>query len=160
MLSNPRDLYLALLAEALWIERTLVHEVLPELERESGSEWLAEAVGAHLEVTREHAARVETAFLAVGAEPAAAASDALRGRRRGHAQRISAVNEPRLKDICLVDVAVRTEHLELAVYAALAALAPRLGVDPAPLGSNRDEETQALHELEHVRVRLLSASSL
>jgi ferritin-like metal-binding protein YciE len=156
-LSNPRDLFLALLAEALWIERTLVHDVLPTLERESDSEWLAEAIGAHLEPTRGHAGRVEAAFLAVAAEPVSAASDALEGLRRGHDERVSSLNEPRLKDLFLVDAAARTEHLELALYESLAALAPSLGVDPAPLLANRDEERQALEELERVRSRLLAA---
>jgi ferritin-like metal-binding protein YciE len=156
-LSNPRDLFLALLAEALWIEHTLVHDVLPTLEREADSEWLAKPLGDHLETTRSHAARVEAAFLAVGAEPVSAASDALEGLRRAHDERVSSLNEPRLKDLFLVDAAARTEHLELALYESLAALAPPLGVDPGPLLANRDEERQALEELERVRGRLLAA---
>ncbi|HEX6761596.1 MAG TPA: DUF892 family protein [Gaiellaceae bacterium] len=156
-LSNPRDLYLALLAEALWIERTLAHDVLPALEREADSEWLAQAFAAHLEGTRTHAGRVEQAFLAAGAEPASAASAALEGLRRGHDERVSSLNHPRLEDLFLVDAAARTEHLELALYASLVALAPQLGVDPSPLEANRDEERHALDELERVRGRLLSA---
>lgn len=155
--SNPRDLFLALLAEALWIERTLVHEVLPAVERESDSEWLAKALGAHLEVTRAHVGRVEAAFLAAGVEPASGASDALEGLKRGHEAQASSIREPRLKDLFLVDAAARTEHLELALYESLVALAPSLGVDPSPLEANRGDELHALEELERVRAQLLAA---
>src|SRR5690348_3382202 len=98
MLSNPRDLVLQLLSEALWVERMLAFEVLPGLLRECDSEWLSAALGLHLEQTREHAPRLESAFLTLGAEPVSAASEALEGLRRRHETLASKVVEPRLRD--------------------------------------------------------------
>src|SRR5581483_6599828 len=48
-LSNPRDLFLQLLGEMLWTERTLAFEALPALRRDVTAERLAAAVDAHLE---------------------------------------------------------------------------------------------------------------
>ncbi len=153
-LSNPRDLFLLLLSEALWIERTLAFEVLPQLQREVDSEWLAEPVSAHLEQTRGHAERVEQVFLAVGAEPAAALSEPLEGLRRQHDELAGKLVEPRLKDIFLAGAAARTEHLEIALYSSLLVLGERLGLDGAPLRSNLQEEEQALKQLEGVAEKL------
>jgi ferritin-like metal-binding protein YciE len=47
-LSSPRDLFLHLLAEMLWVERMLVFEVLPNLRKQVQSESLAAAVQEHL----------------------------------------------------------------------------------------------------------------
>jgi ferritin-like metal-binding protein YciE len=154
--SNPRDLFLELLAEALWIERTLAHEVLPELGRESDSELLADPLAAHLEQTRAHAARVEEVFLALGAEPAAASSLAFEGLRRHHDALVPRVTAPRLRDLALVDAAARTEQLETALYGTLVELAAQVGVDSARLEQNRDEEREALRRLEEARRALLA----
>ena len=95
-MSNPRALFLALLAEVLWIERILAFQVLPQLQREADSELLAVPLAQHLEETRLHAARVEGVFVAAGAEPAGAASAALEGLRKQHDAHVDGVVEPRL----------------------------------------------------------------
>src|SRR5205085_12038897 len=56
-LSSPRDLFLHLLAEMLWVERMLVFEVLPNLLKQVQSESLAAAVEEHLAQTRGHVTR-------------------------------------------------------------------------------------------------------
>jgi len=64
-LASPRDLFLQLLAEMLWVERMLVFEVLPSLRKQVQSESLAAAVEEHLAQTRDHVTRVEAAFRAL-----------------------------------------------------------------------------------------------
>jgi ferritin-like metal-binding protein YciE len=153
-LSNPRDLFLQLLAEALYIERMLVFEVLPQVRKEVDSEWLAEPVAEHLEQTREHAARLERVFLQLGAEPASAASPPFEGLRRQHDEEVEKLTEPRLKDIFLAGAAARTEHLEIAIYSSLLVLAGELGVDPSPLEENLREEEQALKRVQRAAEKL------
>ncbi|MGN6798072.1 MAG: YciE/YciF ferroxidase family protein [Gaiellaceae bacterium] len=154
-MSNPRDLFLQLLAEALWIEQTLAFEVLPQLHREADSELLAAPFAQHLEETRQHAERVSGVFVAAGSEPAGAASAMLEGIRKQHDMHVEQVMEPRLRDLFLVDCASRTEVVEAALYTSLIALAGPLGVDASALKENRGEEQGALRALDDVRGRLL-----
>ena len=154
-MSNPRDLFLELLAEALWIERTLAFEVLPQLHREADSELLAAPLAEHLEETREHVERVSAVFVAAGSEPAAAASAALEGLRKQHDIHVEQVVEPRLRDLFLIDCAARTEGVEAALYTSLIALAGSLEIDASDLAKNRGEEEGALRALDDVRGRLL-----
>ncbi|HEY1370547.1 MAG TPA: DUF892 family protein [Gaiellaceae bacterium] len=148
---------LALLAEALWIERTLASEVLPELVREADSEWLADALSAHLEETRGHAQRVEAVFVAAGAEPTSAASPALEGLRKAHDLHVDSVVEPRLRDLFLCDCAARTEHLEIALYTDLAGLAETIELDVRPIVEILGEERLALDAVGQVAERLRGA---
>jgi ferritin-like metal-binding protein YciE len=128
--------------------------VLPQLQREADSEWLAEPFAAHLEQTRAHAGRVERVFLAAGVEPVAAASAALEGLQREHDELAPRVVEPRLKDIFLAGAAAKAEHLEIALYSALLLLARQLDVERAPLERNLSEEHQALKQVERAAARL------
>jgi ferritin-like metal-binding protein YciE len=154
-LSNPRDLFLQLLAEALWIERTLAFSVLPELEREADSELLATPLAEHLEETQRHVARVESVFVELGVEPVAAASEPLEGLRRQHDLLAGSFAEPRLKDLFLIDAATRTEALEAVLYESLIELAPAVPAETSPLEHNRDEELAARGGLERARRALL-----
>jgi ferritin-like metal-binding protein YciE len=148
--SNARDLFLAGLSELLWIERTLQFEVLPALRDEVGDEELRTVVAAHLAETREHVARAERAFLAAGAEPAAAASQTLAAAKAQHEREAADIKEPTLRDLFHAQAAARTEHLELAVYDALIALARELGLGPSAelLAESRHEEEAALRAVE------------
>jgi ferritin-like metal-binding protein YciE len=94
-------------------------------------------------------------FVAVGAEPAAAASAALEGLRRQHAELAGAIAEPRLRDLFLVSAAVKAEHLEVALYATLVPLARHLGVETGALEQTVAEEREALAALEQARAALL-----
>ena len=144
-LSNPRDLFLQQLAELLWIERTLEHEVLPKAIDEIADEELKQAVAHHLEETREHVRRVERAFLAAGAEPAASRTEVLAPQERD-------VKEPTLAALAQAGEAARIEHVELALYDIVIGLAE--GEAAKLLEQNRKEEGQALGVLEQQAKRL------
>jgi ferritin-like metal-binding protein YciE len=144
-LSSPRDLFLQLLAEMLWVERMLVFDVLPSLLKQVQSESLAAAVEEHLAQTRGHVTRVDEAFRALGAEPVSARSGpaaALAAEREETAGKIA---EPRLADLFHAGAAMTTEHLEIAGYDVLLRLAPDGVVEP--LEQNRREEAEALERL-------------
>ena len=133
--------------------------MLPQLQQEADSEWLAEPFAEHLEETRAHAARVEEVFLQLGAEPTSAISTPLEGLRRQHDDNVEKLVEPRLRDIFLAGAAAKTEHLELALYESLIQLAPALAVDGGeldvgPLEQNRREEAHALEAVEQAAAKL------
>jgi ferritin-like metal-binding protein YciE len=144
-LSNGRDLLLQQLAELLWIERTLEHEILPKAIDEVADEELKRALSDHLEETREHVRRVERSFLAAGAEPAAARTEVLAPRERD-------VREPTLAALGHAGEAARIEHLEIALYDAVIGLAPAEAAEL--LGENRREEERALTAIERQAKRL------
>jgi ferritin-like metal-binding protein YciE len=148
-MSNPRDLLLHQLAQLLWVERTLVFEVLPKLRQQGKSESLAQAFAEHLEQTREHVERVEQAFRALDAEPSSGRNDALAALASYHDDVAGSVVEPRLADLFHAAAAIQTEHLELAGYETAIALARAMGAGEAAdlLERNRDDEEHALKVL-------------
>jgi ferritin-like metal-binding protein YciE len=144
-LASPRDLFLQLLAEMLWVERMLVFEVLPSLRKQVQSESLAAAVEEHLAQTRGHVTRVEDAFRALGAEPASARSAPAAALAAEHEETAAKIAEPRLADLFHAGAAITTEHFEIASYDVLLELAPEAVQES--LARNREEEAQALERL-------------
>ena len=144
-LSSPRDLFLQLLAEMLWVERMLVFEVLPNLLKQVQSESLAAAVEEHLAQTHGHVARVEEAFRALGAEPVSARSAPAAALASEHEETAGKIAEPRLADLFHAGAAITTEHFEIASYDVLLELAPEAVRDS--LAQNREEEAQTLERL-------------
>jgi ferritin-like metal-binding protein YciE len=155
-LSSPRDLFLASLAQILWVERMLVFEVLPELHKQVQSQSLAATIEEHLAQTREHVTRVEEAFRALGAEPASARSAPAAALADEHRETAAKIAEPRLADLFHAGAAIRTEHLELAAYNLLLELARALDRNDVaePLARNRAEEAEALARLEALAEQL------
>jgi len=125
-LPNARDLYLHLLAEALYVERRLAGEVLQDVIRQAQDEELVEALEHHLEQTREHVARAEQAFRLADAEPSAARSAPFEALVAEHGEVAPLVVLPQAADVFHAAAAAHTEHFELAVYGALVELARAL----------------------------------
>jgi ferritin-like metal-binding protein YciE len=150
--ANPRDLLLQLLSELLWIERTLYSEVLPTLHDDSHSPELQLAFTEHRGETREHGVRLEAAFRAAGAEPAAARSATLAAAAQQHEEAAKELTSPQLKDTFHAMGAMRTEHLELALYDAAIQLAD--GECRKLLEQNRKEDAQALELVEKLAQQL------
>ncbi len=53
-ISNPRDLYLVLLADILFVERMLSDEVLPKMLAQVETPILAGSLPEHLQETKQH----------------------------------------------------------------------------------------------------------
>ena len=156
---NPRDLFLQQLAELLWIERTLFFEILPSVHDDAQSEELRLLLTEHRGETRTHAARVEDALRAAGAEPAAAASPPLAKLAEQHETEAKQITHPGLRDVFHCAGAARTEHYELACYDAAIGLADRLGLKACVrlLDQNRDEDEAALKKVEQLAGSLRAA---
>jgi ferritin-like metal-binding protein YciE len=160
-LSNPRDLFLQLLAEALWFERTLVREVLPRLVREARSESLSSALAEHLEQTRHHVARVEQVFALVGAESSSSLDEAAETLVETHGRLAQAIVDPILRDAFHAAGAAKAEHHELASYETLLALADALDAPAAVriLEENRRDEEAALALVRSLGARLAAEAA-
>ncbi|HKB93096.1 MAG TPA: DUF892 family protein [Gaiellaceae bacterium] len=152
-------MFLQLLGELLWTERTLAFEVLPTLVGQAKSEGLVNALAEHLEETKEHAARLEPVFRAVGAEPSSNFSPPVEKLAEHHDELASSFTDDRLADVFHAAAAATTEHHELAAYEALLRLGGMLDIGDARelLEHNRDEEARALERLESELDRLVGA---
>ena len=95
-------------------------------------------------------ARVEEAFRAAGAEPAAARSAALAAALEQHDAQDA--KEPTLRDVFNASGAARTEHLELGLYDAVLVLAS--GAAATLLDLNRKDEKDALKRVAKIAERL------
>ena len=161
-LSNPRDLFLTLLSEALYVERRLAADILPTLHEQASDEELEEALAEHLEQTRAHVERVGSAFRAVRAEPAARRSPPLEALASEHEELAGSVVLPSLRDGVHAAAAAHGEHYEIAAYGALLPLARALAASEAidALEQNLRDEEKALRKLEKIVDRLVHEATL
>lgn len=143
----------------LWTERTLAFEALPALRRDATAEGLVQAVDEHLEETKEHAARLEQVFRAVGAEPSSNLSPVAEKLAQHRSQLADELPDDRLRDVLNASAAAATEHHEIAMYDVLLALgeAVDLGDARGLLEQNRNEEANALERLRSELEKLVSS---
>jgi ferritin-like metal-binding protein YciE len=147
-MSNPRDVYLTLLGDMLYVERTLSNEVLPSMLGEIHDPSLAGVLAEHLEETKAHVGRVEQAFRAAGAETSSNHSLPFGGLVEQHSELSKSAVATQLADVLHLDAALHTEGYEIASYRVLIALADT--VAPEALGSLREN----LAEEEEAEARL------
>lgn len=157
---NPRDLFLVLLSDILFVERQLSFEVLPELLKQVKDPDLAAALGEHVEPTKRHAENVERVFGTVGAEPSPDHSDPFAALVDQHSRLASSILDPTLADVFHAVAAAHTEHYEIAAYRALIELARAMGQGDAVslLEANLADEKEALAALEGVISELTARS--
>jgi ferritin-like metal-binding protein YciE len=130
--------------------------VIPKLLQAIESEGLHAAVSEHLEQTREHGPRLEAVFRALDAEPSSNLSPPFEKLAQHHDELAGSIPDHRLADVFHAAAAAATEHLELASYDALLALADSVDVGDARslLERNRDEEADALKRVQSELERL------
>jgi ferritin-like metal-binding protein YciE len=145
----------------LWTERTLAFEALPALRRDVTAEGLAHAVDEHLEQTKEHAARLEQVFRAVGAEPSSNLNPPAEKLAEHREEIAGDIPDDRLRDVLNAAAAAATEHLEIAAYDALIELASVLDAGDARglLERNRKEEADALDRIGKELRKLVQAAA-
>jgi ferritin-like metal-binding protein YciE len=134
----------------------LAFEVLPKLRDAVSDEELRAAVQEHLLETRGHVERVEHAFESLGSHPSSIYSPTVSALAAEHDELADKVVEDGLRDVWHAHAAARTEHLELAMYESVLALAQALDADEPRSGleENRGQEQQALAKVEQVAARL------
>jgi ferritin-like metal-binding protein YciE len=148
-ISNPRDLILQLLGDALYLERRLAGGVLQELIDAVSDAELKEALQQHLEETKAHVDRAETAFRRLDAAPSANMSRSFEAAKAEHDELAGSIVDPKLADVFHTRAALQTEHDEIALYTAVLALA-----DLEPLRDSLQEERLTREKLERLLRRL------
>jgi ferritin-like metal-binding protein YciE len=159
-LTTPRELLAACLRQMLWIERRLADDVLPRLSIEAHALDLRIGFGRHLLETEAHVDTVRDVLddLHVPAEPEE--SPGFSGLLAEHEQLVGRVTEGDhlLTDLAHVVAALATEHLEVATYESLVALAESLGEEEVGIRLREvmEQEEIALERVESAMAKLLA----
>ena len=115
------------LKDIYWAEKHLV-KTLPKLKKAAHSEELADAFEEHLNLTREHVARLEHVFELLGQKPEAMKCEAIEGiTKEGETIIDDTEQGTATRDVGLILAAQKAEHYEIATYGGLRQLAITLG---------------------------------
>jgi len=118
MLDELKDIYDA--------EQQLT-EALPKMAKAAKSSELKQGFETHLRQTKEHVARVERIFEALGETPKSKTCKAMKGLIAEGQEMIDDHDKSPLLDAGLIGAAQRVEHYEIAAYGTLRAFAETLG---------------------------------
>jgi ferritin-like metal-binding protein YciE len=156
-IAAPRGLVVQLLGELLYVERRLADDVLGSLAGSVSDDELKAALEAHRDETKEHAARLESAFTQLEIATTSNRVPQFEALVAHHDELAADVGVEALQDLVHAQSALETEHWEIARYVTLLALAPaQIGKQLRPsLGS----EKQAASTLCKVVERLAQAAS-
>lgn len=151
-LDTAEDLFEYELRGAYYAERQLV-DMLDELQTSATEADLVDGFADHRDETVEHVERLERVFALLDLEPrerTVPTVDALREEKR---EADAESNDEAVQNALYNHVGRKAERLELTAYEGLLALADALDVDDEAvdlLAQNRDEDRDALDELESV----------
>ena len=158
--AGPRDLFVLLLGELLYVERRLAGGVLRDLSNSVADEELAAALRQHLEETSLHVDRVETVFRRIEVAPSAHRSAAFESALDQHDRLASSIVASDLADIFHAQAALHTEHWEIAATATVIQLGESNGHGDrvGELRESLEEESAAAQKLERAIERLSHAA--
>lgn len=160
MIERPRQVLCARLQTMLWVELTLADDVLPELLEGVRAVELRQGLERHLLETEQHAAMVRRVLDLLGEPPAPQESPALLGLKAEHDLLLADIDEDAAtaRDLVHAHAAAQTEHLEIAAYDALRALADACGEEEAGalLEELLEQEQHALELAERALAKLLA----
>lgn len=138
-----KHLYVEELKDIYSAENQLV-KVLPKMAKAATSAGLRAGFEGHLEQTKEHVARLEEIFKALGESPNGKKCHGMAGLIKEGGELIEENPAPEELDAGLISAAQRVEHYEIAGYGCVTAYAKLLGEDRAAslLRKTLEEEKQ------------------
>src|ERR1700730_10360996 len=125
-----KHLYVEELKDLYSAENQLV-KALPKMAKASTSADLRAGFEEHLGQTKEHVARLEKIFKALGESPKGKHCKGMEGLIKEGAEMIEEDPAPEELDAGLISAAQRVEHYEMAGYGCVSAYAKLLGEDQA-----------------------------
>ena len=143
-----KHLYVQELKDLYSAENQLV-KAIPKMAKASNSEDLRAGFEGHLEQTKEHVARLEKIFEAIGESPNGKKCKGMEGLIKEGAEMIEEDPAPEELDASLISAAQHVEHYEIAGYGCVSAYAKLLGDDQAEalLRQTLEEEKQTDEKL-------------
>jgi ferritin-like metal-binding protein YciE len=125
-----KHLYVEELKDLYSAENQLV-KAIPKMAKAATSPDLRAGFEEHLGQTREHVARLERIFKALGESPTGKKCKGMEGLIKEGAEMIEEDPAPEELDAGLISAAQRVEHYEMAGYGCVATYAKLLGEDEA-----------------------------
>jgi ferritin-like metal-binding protein YciE len=115
------------LKDIYWAEKHLL-KALPKMQKAATSEELQKAFADHLEATKTHVQRLESAFEALGEKAVAKKCDAMEGLvKEGESIIEDTEKGTSTRDVGLIIAGQKVEHYEIATYGGLRQLAITMG---------------------------------
>ena len=147
LVDSLRDIYDA--------EKQLV-KALPKVAKALSSDELKNSFNTHLEVTKNHVARVEQCFEVLGEKAKSKPCKAMKGLVEEAQEHLQEHEKGELRDQMLVAAAQKVEHYEIAAYGTVRAIAKSLGNKEAMnlLQETLREEEGQDKELTGIAIRL------
>jgi len=146
--NSLQELYVEQLKDLYDAEHQII-KALPKLIDAVSSTELKGALNEHLEVTREHATRIEQIFQGLGEKAKAEKCKGMQGVIQEGDDLVSDIKNPDVRDAAIIASAQRVEHYEMAGYGTARTYAELLGEDEAVnlLQETLDEEKEADQKL-------------
>jgi ferritin-like metal-binding protein YciE len=143
-----KELYVEELKDLYSAENQLV-KAIPKMAKAATSEDLRAGFEQHLEQTKEHVARLERIFKALGESPKGKTCQGMQGLISEGSEMIEEDPEPEMLDAGLISAAQRVEHYEMAGYGCVATYAELLGENEAAqlLRTTLEEERETDEKL-------------
>ena len=143
--SRLQEFFTDEIKDIYWAEKHLV-KTLPKMQKAATSNELKNAFKDHLDVTREHVARLEKVFELLGQKPQAKKCEAMEGiTKEGESIIEDTEAGTATRDVGLILAAQKVEHYEIATYGGLHQLAITMGKNDIAeiLEQTLGEENQA-----------------
>src|SRR5580704_13785139 len=157
-----KKLYVDELKDLYSAENQMV-KALPKMAKAATSEDLRAGFEEHLEQTKEHVARLEKIFKALGESPKGKTCKGMQGLVAEGSELIEEDPEPEMLDAGLISAAQRVEHYEIAGYGCVATYAELLGENEAAslLRQTLGEEKETDKKLSQLadRINLVASTS-
>ena len=154
-IESPRELYVHKLGAALKMEKTILEDMLPQLEEASNDSELKQNLSQHRRETEGHVRNLEQVFRALGEEPDEQSCPTIEGLEKEGQSMLSTVDES-LNDAVILSAVVETEAHEIAVYDGLITVAEAMDEQDivALLRENLENEQQTLQKARKAKVQL------
>ena len=139
------ELFVDGIKDIYWAENQLV-KTLPKMQKAATSAKLIAAIADHLEVTKNHVARLDQVFELLGEKAQAKKCDAMEGlTKEGEGIIETTEAGTATRDVGIVLASQKVEHYEIASYGCLTQLAKTLGLNEVAdlLWQTLNEEKEA-----------------
>lgn len=139
-----KELFIDEMKDIYWAEQHLA-KALPKMIKGATSEELKNAITNHLEQTKNHVTRLESAFESIGEKAKAVKCEAMAGLLKEAEELLTETEKgTEVRDVAIISAAQKVEHYEIASYGTLKTLAGNLGfTDAANLFNETLEEEKA-----------------
>jgi ferritin-like metal-binding protein YciE len=129
--SALKELFIDEIKDIYWAEQHLT-KALPKMIKGATSEELKKTITDHLEQTKNHVIRLESAFKSLGEKPKAVKCLAMEGLLKEADELLSETDKgTEVRDVAIISAAQKVEHYEIASYGTLKSLATTLGFTEA-----------------------------